>query len=64
MPAPLALPRHATRTQFCGLVLHHPPGQRFILPYPQRGHVIMADPNPVLLYQVRAPHSFYRAIQH
>lgn len=38
---------------FCGLVLHHPPGQRYILPYPHRGHVIMADPNPVLLYQVR-----------
>lgn len=36
---------------FCGLILNHPAYQP-PLPYPNRGHVIMADPNPVLLYQI------------
>lgn len=59
IPDPLPPSRHALNlivqpvSYFCGLILNHPPGQRYILPYPQRGHVIMADPNPVLLYQVR-----------
>ncbi|RYY32916.1 hypothetical protein EON62_04805, partial [archaeon] len=35
----------------CGLLLHHPPFQT-PLPYPHRGHVVLADPHPVLLYQI------------
>lgn len=43
--------RPQTVSHFCGLILHHPPHQP-PLPYPNRGHVIMADPSPVLLYQI------------
>lgn len=38
-------------SHFCGLILHHPPYEPPV-PYPNRGHVVMADPNPVLLYQI------------
>lgn len=38
-------------SHFCGYILKHPAHQP-PLPYPNRGHVIMADPNPVLLYQI------------
>lgn len=38
-------------SHFCGLILNHPPYQPPV-PYPNRGHVVMADPNPVLLYQI------------
>ena len=37
-----------------GLLLRHPAGtgDRGILPYPRRGHVILADPSVILLYQI------------
>jgi 2-polyprenyl-6-methoxyphenol hydroxylase-like FAD-dependent oxidoreductase len=38
-------------SHFCGLVLHHPAAQS-PLPFPNRGHVVMIDPNPVLFYQI------------
>jgi squalene monooxygenase len=38
-------------SHFCGLVLKHPPFKT-PLPYPNRGHVLMIDPNPVLFYQI------------
>lgn len=38
-------------SSFCGLLLHHPEHQP-PLPYPNRGHVILCSPNPVLLYQI------------
>ena len=47
--APGAKPR--TASYFCGLLLNHAAGES-PLPYPGRGHVILADPNPVLLYQI------------
>jgi flavin-dependent dehydrogenase len=40
-----------TASHFCGYILHHPAGKT-PLPYPNRGHVLMADPSPVLLYQI------------
>lgn len=40
-----------TVSHFCGLLLKHPVGKG-VLPYPNRGHVILADPNPVLMYQI------------
>jgi 2-polyprenyl-6-methoxyphenol hydroxylase-like FAD-dependent oxidoreductase len=40
-------------SSFCGLLLHHP-AHKPPVPYPNRGHVVMADPNPVLLYQISA----------
>jgi squalene monooxygenase len=40
-----------TVSYFCGLLLAHAPGAPPV-PYPQRGHVVMADPSPVLLYQI------------
>jgi squalene monooxygenase len=40
-----------TVSHFCGLLLKHGPGQT-PLPYPNRGHVIMCTPNPVLFYQI------------
>jgi hypothetical protein len=46
--------RMVTASYFCGLILHHEAPGSALLPYPNRGHVVMADPNPVLLYQVRA----------
>lgn len=36
---------------FCGLLLRHAPMQT-PLPHPHHGHVIMARPSPVLLYQI------------
>ena len=45
-------PQTPIASYFCGLVLHHAAGVA-LLPYPNRGHVVLADPNPVLLYQVR-----------
>lgn len=36
---------------FVGYLLHHA-ATAPCLPYPNRGHVVMADPNPVLLYQI------------
>jgi len=40
-----------TVSYFCGLLLAHAPGAPPV-PYPRRGHVVMADPSPVLLYQI------------
>ena len=36
---------------FVGYLLHHP-ADKPCVPYPNRGHVVLADPNPVLLYQI------------
>ena len=35
-----------------GLLLVHPPGRHGILPYSRRGHVILATPGIILLYQI------------
>jgi squalene monooxygenase len=40
-----------TTSYFVGLVLHHEAGT-CPLPYPRHGHVVLAAPNPVLLYQI------------
>ena len=40
-----------TTSYFVGLVLNHKEGT-CPLPYPRHGHVVLADPNPVLLYQI------------
>ncbi len=39
-----------------GFLLRHPPGTgpEGVLPYPRRGHVVLADPGIVLLYQISA----------
>jgi hypothetical protein len=41
-----------TVSHIVGLLLQHPRGVTSVLPYPGRGHVILADPSPVLLYQI------------
>ena len=38
-------------SHFCGVVLKHPANQT-PLPHPNRGHVLLVDPNPVLFYQI------------
>jgi squalene monooxygenase len=38
-------------SHFCGLVLKHGPADS-PLPYPNRGHVVLVDPTPVLFYQI------------
>lgn len=49
--------KHVTDAQtmkassFVGLVLQHP-AMESPVPYRHHGHVILADPNPVLLYQI------------
>lgn len=51
------LRRHVTAAKktvvshFVGLILHHPVMET-PLPMPHYGHVLLADPNPVLLYQI------------
>ena len=38
-------------SSFVGYLLHHAADEPCV-PYPNRGHVVMADPNPILLYQI------------
>lgn len=40
-----------TISYFCGVLLKHPDHET-PLPHPNRGHVVMTDPNPVLFYQI------------
>lgn len=40
-----------TVSYFCGLLLEHEVGAPPV-PHPRRGHVVMTDPSPVLLYQI------------
>lgn len=44
-------PPPVTVSRFCGLLLHHAPGAT-PLPYPNRGHVVLVSPAPVLFYQI------------
>lgn len=43
-------------SHFCGLVLHHGPADS-PLPFPNRGHVVLVDPTPVLFYQISSTHT-------
>lgn len=47
----LTEPKVTASSFFVGLALHHEEGS-CPLPYPRHGHVVLANPNPVLLYQI------------